>query len=713
MVEDSMEQFKATFIVECCELLEDMESRLITLTPENATNDDLNAIFRCAHSIKGGAGALGFTAIAKFTHILEALLDAMRSGKNAPTTEIIDILLKSADVVSKMVAAARDNAVLEDGFGQDIATQLELMVNGLGDVKTSTQSQEIQPPKPSAVAEGFKEVNLYQINFKPHPTIFNSGNEPTLIIRELGQLGKLSAKIDIQSVPYLDDFDPKKCYVSWVFDLETECSEAQVNEVFEFVEDECELKIELIAGIEVQVVKEDVKHTEVAMAPTNVLKSEAVPVQSSSNAPTSNPNLTNQQPSKDNANHVSKNAGANVSIRVDIDKIDKLVNMVGELVITQSMLYAQAKNLPIDTFPELLKGIDELSQHSRELQEAVMSVRMQPVKSIFSRMQRLVRDLSHQLEKNIKLELKGENTEVDKTVIEQLSDPLTHMIRNSVDHGIEKPADRIANGKPAQGTIKLSAAHRGGKIIIEIEDNGAGINRERVLQKAIGKGLIAADATLSNEEIDQIIFLPGLSTAETVSNISGRGVGMDVVRRNIEGIGGRIEITNSPGMGSKFMIILPLTLAILDGMIIRVGQESYIIPIVNILETFRPKKTEIYKVAENHNVVNIRGEIISVFSLASIFDISLGNIDSDNCLIILLENGKERFGLIVDELIGQQQVVIKSIEQNSNSIEGISGATILGDGKVSLILDVTKLMHLHNNKHTILINKEEKLPCQI
>jgi two-component system chemotaxis sensor kinase CheA len=368
--------------------------------------------------------------------------------------------------------------------------------------------------------------------------------------------------------------------------------------------------------------------------------------------------------------------------------------MVGELVITEAMIKAQMRDLPSEKFAGLMRGVDELSQHTRELQEAVMAVRMQPVKSIFSRMPRIVRDLSAQLGKDIVLEMVGENTEVDKTVIEQLGDPLTHMIRNSADHGIEKPEIRLQQDKPARGTIRLSAMHQGGRIILEIRDDGAGVNRPKVLAKAREKGLIAADAVLSDEECDNLIFMAGFSTADVVSNVSGRGVGMDVVRRNIENLEGTVRVKTEPGKGSVFTVSLPLTLAILDGMIVRVGSENYIIPITSIIETLRPKRDEVRHVEGASDVINVRGAFIPLIYLHEIFHIRDAQTDPSKALVVLVESGQDKLGVVVDELIGQQQVVIKSLEANADPIKGVSGATILGDGHVSLILEISQLKEL-------------------
>jgi len=644
---DDLQQFKTTYITECLELLSDMEERLLNLDESTADKETLNAIFRCAHSIKGGAGAFGFTQIAQFTHILEALLDKVREGIIAPSRNIIDILLKSRDIVLKMVISARDGEALPDNYGQDIAAELSLLCNTQMDKKTAA-AMPVRQAQP---------LQHYHISFIPRREIMSHGNDPLLLLRELKRLGSCNIIANGNSVPALENLEPDQCYLSWEIDIRTEKSEAALKEVFEFVEDECELKITLnekqaAENIPAKPIADQAK---TADAPSS-------PVMPQSN-----------------------------SIRVDIEKVDRLINMVGEIVIIQAMLAMQSRFLNSPEHAELVRGVSELTTHTRELQEAVMAVRMQPVKSIFSRMPRLVRDLSAQLGKDIRLEMSGENTEVDKTIIEQLSDPLTHMIRNSIDHGVEMPAKRMASGKDAQGTINLSASHRGGKIVIEVSDDGGGINRERVLNKAKEKGLIAPEAQLSDHEIDMLIFAPGFSTAEQVTSVSGRGVGMDVVRRNIEGIGGSVTVQNTPGKGTLFTISLPLTLAILDGMIVRVSNECYIIPIANIIETMRPKPDDVRPIADGQSVINVRGEFVPVMYLHSLFGIKGAIEDASKGLVVLVENGEEQIGLVVDELVGQQQVVIKTLEENSDPVAGVSGATILGDGKVSLILDIAGL----------------------
>lgn len=657
-----LEQFKHTYITECYELLSDMEERLLSLRcNEGVDAEQLNAIFRCAHSIKGGSGAFGLDYITHFTHVLEALLDAMRDGRVLPTEEGIDLLLKATDIVTQMIHAAREDRVPPHGLGAEILLQLQALSQ---DAPSSTLPQHTSSPATST-----SQSSQWHIQFTPHEQLFLSGNEPLLILRELSRMGDITITPDVSLIPTLEQLAAEHCYMSWAMMLGTTRSIKEIQEVFEFVEDHCTLTI---------------------------LPADTMPTPASANT-TDKPK---QIPAKTDV--TEQRTGANTSIRVDIDKIDRLVNLVGELVITEAMLKAQLRTIPIDQGQSMIRGIEELSHHTRELQEAVMAMRMQPVKSVFSRMPRIVRDLSNQLGKNIRLEMSGEHTEVDKTVIEQLADPLTHMIRNSVDHGIESPEIRLQQGKPEQGTIHLSAEHRGGRIIIQIRDDGAGINRAKVLAKAKDKGLVAADATLNDEACDYLIFHAGFSTADTVSNVSGRGVGMDVVKRNIESLEGTVSIKNDPGKGAVFTVSLPLTLAILDGMIVRVGTEFYIVPTTSIIETLRLKRQEIRRVEGHQDVINVRGEFVSILYLQDLLSVAGSGEDPEYALVVLVECGQEKVGLSVDELVGQQQVVIKSLEANTDPVMGISGATILGDGRVSLILEINELKQLSTSKPSFL-----------
>jgi two-component system chemotaxis sensor kinase CheA len=658
----SLDQFRETYLTECTELLAEMEERLVALTPETADSEMLNAIFRCAHSIKGGSGAFGFDTITSFTHGLESLLDVMREGKVQPTREVVDILLKSVDIVTLMVSCAKQGTPVPAETGADVLVNLKKIA--AGSQEQNSASAETKAP---AMTKDEGPVHFWQIGFMAHENLFASGNEPLLILREVARLGNVSVVTQIHRIPPLESINPEACYLAWSIRLETTKPESAVREIFEFVEDDCDLTITIVEDIAITAsiaVEEDEAPKATMIAQT----------------------ATEEQ---------NVHTATTTSIRVDLEKVDRLVNMVGELVITEAMLRNQTRGLAaLEEFSGLVRGIDDLSQHMRELQEAVMAVRMQPVKSIFSRMPRIVRDLSGQLGKDIRLETSGENTEVDKTVVEQLSDPLMHMIRNSIDHGIETPEQRVKAGKPAQGVIHLSADHRSGRIVITIEDDGAGINRPKVLAKAQEKGLIPADAVLTDEECDNLIFLPGFSTADVVSNISGRGVGMDVVRRNIRSLEGTVRIKTEPGKGSMFIVSLPLTLAILDGMIVRVGAENYIIPITSIIETLRPKKDEVRCVEGHSDVINVRGEFVPIIYLHRIFQVAGAINDPSKALIVLVESGRQKMGVVVDELIGQQQVVVKSLEANTDPVKGVSGATILGDGRVSLILEINDLGQL-------------------
>ncbi len=667
-MDDGMDELRQTFFTECSELLTDMESRLMELEEGAQDSEQLNAIFRCAHSIKGGSGAFGFNGVMQFTHVVEALMDEMRSGHLLPTRPSIDTLLKSVDIVTQMLAAEQNGTTLPEDHGKDVLEELRRFTSGAG----------AAAPAPAAPLEASSQETIYTIRFMPGAELFTTGNEPVLLLRELSRMGQCQITTGLEGMPDWDAFDPTLCYLYWDIRLETTAPLSAVEEVFEFVSD--------IGRIDIS--------TEGGATPAVAMIEESTPQVTATAEYAASAPVAAKAEAETPAKAATTGGGAAASIRVDLEKVDRLVNMVGELVITEAMLRAQMRHVPLEHLTGLMQGLDELSHHTRELQEAVMAVRMQPVKSIFSRMPRIVRDTAAQLGKDIQLILLGENTEVDKTVIEQLGDPLTHMIRNSVDHGIESPARRREAGKPEQGTIQLSAYHRSGRIIIEITDDGAGINRARVLSKAQEKGLVAADAGLSDEEIDHLVFLPGFSTAEAVTSVSGRGVGMDVVRRNIESLGGTVRITNRPGTGSVFTVSLPLTLAILDGMIVRVGQETYIVPITSIIETLRPKAADMHGVQGHSDVINVRGEFVPLIYLHSLFGIPKAEKDATKSLIVLVESGTQKLGLVVDELIGQQQVVIKSLEANSDPVKGISGATILGDGKVSLILEINELKSL-------------------
>jgi len=661
---DEYAQFKITYFAECAELLADVETQLSELGSGSEDPEVLHAIFRAVHSIKAGAGAFKFTKLAEFSHQFEALLDRMRDGRIQVTEEGVGILFRASDILSAMVESAENETPLLEDFGSQILEEIKTIISSDEEPSPATPVMAVLQQTEDTIPV---EKN-YTISFAPKTELFKHANEPLLIVRELKTLGNVTAKPSLERLPLLQKLDGEEAYISWIFTLQSEAPLVDVEEVFEFVTEDCDLNISLVAE--------------------NQDEEETKEVNKSHEKPSDLDQVTTPKATKLAA---KQNIGTPkaTSIRVDLDRVDLLVNTVGELVITQSMLSQQTNELPTDQFPNMVRGLEELALHTRELQESVMAIRMQPVKSVFSRMPRLVRELSAKLGKTVKLTTIGENTEVDKTVIEEISDPITHMIRNSLDHGLETTEERLAAGKPETGQVTLSAEHRGGRIIITISDDGRGINRKAVIARARERGLIGDTVTPPDDEVDNMIFAPGFSTAEKVTDVSGRGVGMDVVRRNIQALGGRISIQSAPGKGSKFIMTLPLTLAVMDGMIIEVGGAKYVIPIPNILESFRPPKEALKQLPTGQNLVYVRGEYIPICHLQQIFNVRAAEQDPSKALIVLTETEESgTVGIVVDQIVGQQQVVIKSLESNYRPVPGISAATILGNGKVAPIIDV-------------------------
>jgi two-component system chemotaxis sensor kinase CheA len=658
------DHLKGTYFEECAELLEAAYGHLAAIDEGRADNETIHAVFRAIHSIKGGGGAFGFERMVAFAHALESVLDLLRDGRLALSREIAGLLLKSTDILGDLVDAARTGTDRPAGFEAGALAALRRDAGGAGHAPAAPV-QHAPPPAAS-------RLRHLRIRIAPHPGLFRSANEPLLLIRQLRRLGDATVEAGITHLPDLDMMDAESAYLAWTVDLLTAAEPAQITEIFDFVDDCCDIDI--------------AEPTPAAIAaPAGIPPPEAASLAAPNTA-----DGTMTETARPGAQ--KSGAAAHASIRVDVEKVDRLVNLVGEMVINQAMLVQLGGQLPPDMCAGLLSGMEAMSQHLRELQEAVMAVRAQPVKSVFARMPRLVRELSAQLGKDVRLVLTGEGTEIDKTVIEQLADPLTHMLRNALDHGLETPAQREAAGKPRQGTITLGAAHRSGRIVIDMEDDGSGIARDRVLQKARAQGLVAPDAALSDDEIDNLIFAPGFSTAATVSDISGRGVGMDVVRRNIQALGGRVSVSSVPGRGARFTLSLPLTLAILDGMVVGVGRECYIIPVTTIVESLRPKPGQIHDVAGHGDVLALRGDYVKLIYLHRRFIVPDAVHDPCRGIVVIVESeGGQRIGLVVDDLLTQQQVVVKSLEANYGAVEGIGGATILGDGRVALIIDVSRL----------------------
>lgn len=660
---DPLEAIKQTYFQECEELLLAMEEGLLALENGDADGEVVNAVFRAVHSIKGSGGAFGFDRLVHFAHGFETVLDHLRSGRLATNPDVISVLLRAGDMLADHVSAVRAGTPLADDTGRDISDALAALSGEEEDEGGAPADFEGLDFVPQIIAfDDVPTLQGWRIGFAPHAALYANANEPALLLRELARLGTLSATANLSRLPPLEELDPSEAYIAWELELSGDIPRAAVEEVFEFAGDRCALSIEAIGAAA----------TEIVPLPQLTLPTDVEPMPA---------------PEKKESGLAVADAPKQ-SIRVDLDKVDRLVNLVGELVITQAMLSQQVAECKIPRASTVGNGLAELEHLLRELQESVMAIRTQPVKSVFQRMPRLVRELAAQTHKKVHLVVEGEATEVDKTVIERLGEPLTHMIRNAVDHGLESPEERLAAGKPEEGTVTLSAEHRGGRIVIEVSDDGRGIDRTRVREKAIERGLIAPGAALSDEETDNLIFMPGFSTAKEVSNISGRGVGMDVVRRNIVDLGGRIVIGSTPKQGSRFSLTLPLTLAVLDGMVVAIGDQTFVLPLTHIVESLKPRPSDIHAFGRERSLLNIRGAYVPLVMTADILNVR-GAVSPDQGVVILVESqGTGRLALAVDAILGQRQVVIKSFEDNYQHIDGIAAATILGDGRVALILDV-------------------------
>ena len=710
---DDLAEFKHTYFQECEELLADLEGQLTALQDGETDDEILHAAFRAIHSIKGGAGAFGFTQLVGFAHVFETVLDQMREHRLETSGPNVALLIRAGDVLADLVVAAQNDETLPDDFGIELLESLHELAGTKAEGEEENADDvfddiDFGGPDEGGESAGDQESDIsaqmreVKIEFAPTPQLFHRANDPLILLRELKSLGTLEIEVDSSRLPALEDIEADGSYLTWRFTLTTSASDEAIRGVFEFVLDDCKLDIENHDAVAEQGTEETAPEENQAAEPVAPVAPAPQPQEEAAIGGSATKAAADNKIAADNKTVADKKPPA--SIRVDLERIDRLVNMVGELVITQAMLSEQISQLSVTEQASLLHGVETLALQMRELQESVMSIRAQPVKSVFSRMARLVRELSCSLNKEAKLVITGETTEVDKTVIEELSDPLTHMIRNSMDHGLETPAEREQAGKAREGIIQLTAEHRNGKIVISVSDNGRGINREKVLKKATEKGLTSADARPSDDEIDNLILLPGFSTADQVSDVSGRGVGMDVVVRKIQNMGGRIGITSVPGESSRFSLTLPLTLAVLDGMIISIGHEFFIIPITSIVESLRPDNGAIHELAGGGEVLAIRGGFIKLIHLARLFGLEHRSGHTSERLVVVVETGaSDPIGLVVDELVEQQQVVIKSLESNYRRVQGVAGATILGNGMVALILDVDGVCAMSAPAHSSMV----------
>jgi two-component system, chemotaxis family, sensor kinase CheA len=692
-----MSQFHQVFFEECFEGLEAMESGLLNLDTGAIDPEAINTIFRGAHSIKGGAGTFGFNNVAEFTHIMETLLDEMRDGRRQVTQPAVDVLLGSVDCLRTMLASIQAGDSVDAAAVGKYKAALEVELTGSASEPSTSAapSHAAEESAPAAVATSDEEVVTqpgWKIGFCPYLDLLKTGNDPVRMFRELAELGEYSVAVNTNDIPPFSRLDPEECNLSWALEVIGDIPEGEIKEIFNWVEGDCELDIQ---AFKKKTVKPAVAVTvaEPEPEPPPVVQEMAQPAAPVAPKPAETASAKPPAAQADDKAGAKGGSAASNSIRVDTTKIDTLINMVGEVVITQSMLSLIGENFTMDKLAQLKRGLAQLERHIRDMQQSVMNIRMVPISFVFSRFPRLVHDISSKLGKKIELKLVGESTEVDKAVVELISDPLVHLIRNSLDHGIEMPTDRIAAGKPETGTIELNAYHRGGHIVIEIIDDGRGLDRAKLISKAVEKGLLDENAVLGDKQAFELIFMPGFSTAESVTDISGRGVGMDVVRRNIQSLGGNIEIISELGKGTTISIHLPLTLAIIDGQSVAVGDEVYIVPLVSIKESINITENMLNKIAGKGETYRLRNQYIPIIRMHEIFNVQpTEKVKAGEGVIVVVERQGVLCGLFVDELLGPQQVVVKSLETNYRRVQGVSGATILGDGSVALILDIPGLV---------------------
>jgi two-component system chemotaxis sensor kinase CheA len=712
---DELDEIQGIFFEECAEGLLAAEQGLAAMQGGDTAPKTIASVFRAVHSIKGGAGAFGHAALTAFAHRFENVLDEIRAGRIAPTQGVITVMLGAFDKLSDHVAAAQGTMGLPDDAASLAALEAILAGQGATPAAPVEAPVAVAPPavEPAIADEidpfGFEPVTVaiedfaapetvrthpvepeWTILFAPSRDAMANGAEPILVIRELEGLGGHVTGVDTSGLPPLRDLDPEHAYLRWTISLPGDVGEDQIGDCFDFVAPDSIVEVmrtngEPLPPMPMPVVA-DAPLREPGAIHDLLQRVEAASPAIAAAAAVATATAVADGPAKQDPRTTDT---ASQTIRVDLHKLDMLLNLVGELVIRGSILSDRLS--PAD---QQRVELPEQARLTREIQDTVMSLRAQPIRQAFNRVPRMLRDLTGETGKQVVLETQGETTEVDKGVIEKIGDPLTHLIRNAVDHGIESPEDRLRAGKPAQGTIRLSAAQKGARIIVTVADDGRGIDRARVRAKAIEKGLIGPDAVLSDEEIDQLICAPGFSTATTVSNISGRGVGMDVVRSNVEALGGRVDISSTPGRGTVFTLVLPLTLAILDGMVVRLAGQRFVLPLAHVIEAIRPEPGQVRATTPGSEVIEVRGTYLPVRRLTQIFGLPDPNpLPPEESLVIIVESETAgKVGLIVDTIDDRREVVIKSLEQNLHPIRGLGGATILGDGSIALILDVDALV---------------------
>ncbi|ANE74113.1 chemotaxis protein CheA [Dickeya solani] len=669
-----MSAFYQTFFDEADELLADMEQHLLQLDPLAPDTEQMNAIFRAAHSIKGGAGTFGFKVLQETTHILENLLDGARRGEMRLSTDIINLFLETKDIMQDQLDAYKTSQEPNAESFEYICQALrQLALESKDDDAAGAAPVKVEAEQPGSASRAPAPAGGHS-GLRIALTSLKESDIPQLI-EELGNLGTVK--------------DTAQTSNSVELTLETSASEDDISAVLCFVLEPEQINFKSVA--------EAPPADAVPPIATAAEPAPAAPVQPVAPVAAVAPVA---KPAGGNDAAKGRQKTGDTSIRVAVEKVDQLINLVGELVITQSMLAQRSSALDPVAHGDLLNSMGQLERNARDLQESVMSIRMMPMEYVFSRFPRLVRDLAAKLGKEVELTQLGSSTELDKSLIERIIDPLTHLVRNSLDHGIESPEKRIEAGKSAVGNLTLSAEHQGGNICIEVIDDGAGLNRERILAKALSQGMAVSDS-MTDEDVGMLIFAPGFSTAEKVTDVSGRGVGMDVVKRNIQEMGGHVEIHFVKGKGTTIRILLPLTLAILDGMSVKVNNDVFILPLNAVMESLQPQAEDLYPLAGGERVLQVRGEYLPLIELYQVFDVAGAKTDATQGIVVILQSAGRRYALLVDQLIGQHQVVVKNLESNYRKVPGVSAATILGDGSVALIVDVSALQALYREKRVV------------
>ena len=710
---DANDELRETFFYECEDLLEVLESGLLDLSGGGGDDETINAVFRAVHSIKGGAGAFALEELVRFAHRFETALDKVRSGELKPEADLLKVFLRAADMLSDLVAAKRDGGSIEDEAMAPILAELNEIIGESGEDHAAAQQAEEEAFDALPLDFGMDDDPApmeptptgpagFLIIFKPHSEFYSRGNETLLLLRALFELGDAKVTCDLGELPEFSHLKPGDATLSWKIELETQSDIDAVREIFEFAHVDSELSIEPLSDTEAALPAGPIEAPDIAETetiPSEPAKPDIVPddvataPEKEEPAPTPKPEAAKEPAAAPSKAPKAASEAPVQTVRVSVDRIERVINLVGELVITQAMLSQRISESDLPQHSAIVEGLDEFKMLTRDIQESVMAIRAQPVKPLFQRMTRIVREASQATGKPARLVSDGEATEVDKTIVERLADPLTHMIRNAVDHGLEDPEARAKAGKPAEGIVRLAAMHRSGRIVIEVSDDGGGINREKVKEIAESKGLISPDAVLTDSEIDNLLFMPGFSTAKEVSDLSGRGVGMDVVKRAIQALGGRTSITSEPGKGTTFAISLPLTLAVLDGIVVSIADQTIIVPLTNIVETLSPPPSDVRSLGAGAQVVLVRGEPLPIIDVGVELGFREEAPPPEDAVFIITESHEgAQHALIVDAIFDQRQVVIKGLGANYGEIPGIAAATILGDGRIALILDVEILV---------------------